>query len=155
MHLPTLASTALMSRAIDPLSHWPDYSKDKFPPFPSMTNPDGSNITIENLRGTRLYGWKGCEVQESKAIATAFSDFNKLATPLASSIDWAGEIAEDFWGKNEGKNRVPDDRRTQIQQIYKAQQQMYAIGWNFYPPNWWQSLWIEVCQLLCVRSTYS
>jgi hypothetical protein len=45
---------------------------------------------------------------------------------------------------NEGKNRVPDDRRKQIQQIFQAQQQMYAIGWHLLPP-YWTSLWIEVC----------
>ena len=112
----------------DPLANGPDYSKDKVPPYPSLTNANGSNITVENLRGTRLYGWKDCDVDESKAIASAFDDMYKLANPLASQIDWAGEIAEDFWGKNEGRNKVPDDRRTQIQQIFKAQQQTYAIG---------------------------
>ena len=129
----------------DPLAHGPDYSRDKFPPHPSLTDSNGSNITVENLRGTRLYGWKGCEVDETKAIASAFDDMYKLAKPLASKIDWAGEIAVDFWGKNEGLNKVPDDRRTQIQQIFKAQQQMYAIGWHIFPP-YWSSLWIEVCR---------
>ena len=127
----------------DPLTNTPDYSRDKFPPYPSLKNADGSNITIENLRGTRLYGWKGCEVDDSKAIAAAFDDFYKLAAPLSSKIDWAGTIAEDFWGKNAGKNKVPNNRRTQIQQIFKAQQQMYAIGWHVLPP-YWTSLWIEV-----------
>jgi hypothetical protein len=122
----------------------PDYSKDKFPPYPSLTNADGSNITIENLRGTRLFGWKGCEVKDTKAIAEAYDDFYKLANPLSSKIDWVSEVAQDFWGMNEGKNRVPDDRRKQIQQIFQAQQQMYAIGWHLLPP-YWTSLWIEVC----------
>lgn len=143
MHLPTLASTLLLSRAED-RSKWPDYSKDKFPPYPSMKNADGTDLTIENLRGTRLYGWTGCEVDETKAIAAAFDDFHKLADPLAASIDWSDEVAQDFWGKHVGKDRVSDDRRKQIQQIYQAQQQMYAHGWAFYPPNYWQSLWIEV-----------
>ncbi|OAL55012.1 hypothetical protein IQ07DRAFT_584144 [Pyrenochaeta sp. DS3sAY3a] len=143
MHLPTLASTLLLPRAPDPLANQPDWSKDKFPPYPSMTNPDGTNITIENLRGTRLFGWKGCEVEETKIIAEAFDDFYKLAQPLSSGIDWASEVAEDFWGKNEGPNRVPDDRRKQILQVFQAQQQMYAIGWHLLPP-YWTSLWIEV-----------
>lgn len=34
----------------------PDFSNDPFPPYPPVKNPDDSNITIENLRGTRLYG---------------------------------------------------------------------------------------------------
>jgi hypothetical protein len=151
MHLPTLASTLLLSRAED-RSKWPDYSKDKIPPYPSMTNADGSNLTIDNIRGTRLYGWKGCEPDESKAIAAAFDDFHKLADPLASKIDWADDPALDFWGKNEGKDKVPDDRRKQIQQIFQAQQQMYARGWAFYPPNYWQSLWIEVSWLSLTKS---
>jgi hypothetical protein len=144
MYLPSLASTLLLSRAVDPVKDRPDFSKDKFPPYPAMTNADGSSISIENLRGTRLYGWKGCEPDESKAIAAAFDDFYKLANPLSSKIDWASEVAQDFWGKNDGPNRVPDDRRKQIQQIFQAQQQMYAIGWHVLPP-YWTSLWIEVC----------
>lgn len=134
----------------DPLANGPDYSNDKFPPYPPLTSADGSNITAENLRGTRLYGWKGCEVEDTIAIASAFDDMYKLANPLASQIDWADEISEDFRGKNQGKNRVPDDRRTQIQQIFKAQQQMYAIGWHILPP-YWTSLWIEVCRPCLTR----
>lgn len=134
-----MASTLLLSRSEDPLAKQPNWSKDKFPPYPSMTNVDGSNITVENLRGTRLYGWKGCEVDDMKDIAAAFDDFYKLASPLAYNIDWASEVAEDFWGNN----KVPDYRRTQIQQIFRAQQQMYAIGWHL-PPPYWTSLWIEV-----------
>jgi hypothetical protein len=153
MHLPTIASTLLLSRAEDPLAKQPDWSKDKFPPYPSMTNADGSNITVENLRGTRLFGWKGCEVDDTKAIAAAFDDFYKLASPLASNIDWASEVAEDFWGKNTGNNKVPEYRRTQIQQIFRAQQQMYAIGWHLLPP-YWTSLWIEVSYCLHVFRMY-
>jgi hypothetical protein len=108
-----------------------------------MTNLDGTNITTQNLRGTRLYGWKGCDVSEAKAIAEAYVDFQKLASPLASNIDWASKTAEDFWGNDKGMHRLPDDRRRQIQQIFQAQQQMYAIGWHLLPP-WWKSLWIEV-----------
>lgn len=143
MHLPSLASTLLLSRAVDPVKDRPDFSKDAIPPYPPLNNADGSSISIENLRGTRLYGWKGCSRPDAQSIAEAFNDFNKLASPLASGIDWASEVAEDFWGKNAGPNRVPDDRRKQIQQIFQAQQQMYAIGWHALPP-YWTSLWIEV-----------
>lgn len=145
----TILFTQAYAQDQDPLANGPDYSQDEFPPYPSLTNADGSNITIDNLRGTRLYGWKGCGAYESKAIAEAFDDFYKLANPLSSTINWADEVTQDFWGRNEGVNRVPDSRRTQIQQIFKAQQQMYAIGWHLLPP-YWTSLWIEVC---CARRT--
>jgi hypothetical protein len=134
MHLLVLTSALLLGRAQDPLTNRPDYFKDQFPPYPPMINADGTDIAIENLRGTRLYGWKGCAVDETKVIAEAFDDFYKLANPLSSKIDWASEVAEDFWGKNEGENKVPDERRKQIQQIFQAQQQMYAIGWHLLPP---------------------
>jgi hypothetical protein len=147
MHLP-LASTLLLSRA-DLINNRPDYSRDAIPLYPSMREADGSDISVDNLRGTRLYGWKGCTSSDADAIAGAFDDFSKLAKPLGASIDWAGEIAEDFWGKNEGKYRVPDERRKQIQQIFQAQQQMYAIGWHISPP-YWTSLWIEVCHSFIV-----
>lgn len=138
---------AALTVAIDPLSNTPDYSKNLYPPYPPMTNLDGSNVTIDNLRGTRLFGWDGCHPTEQKQIVEAFNDFYKLADPLSGQIDWAGEVAQDFWGANDGKNRVPDDRRTQIQQIFKAQQQMYAVVWHLLPP-WWLSLWIEVLYIL-------
>jgi hypothetical protein len=52
-----------------PLEFGVDYTNDSFPPYPPLTNPDGSDINVVNLRGTRLYGWKGCDVSEDKAIA--------------------------------------------------------------------------------------
>lgn len=117
--VPILALLLGFAQAItvsnDPWDHAPDFSKDPFPPYPPLKNPDGSNITIENLRGTRLFGWKGCSSSDSKAIAEAFDDFHKLADPLASNLDWSAEPAADFWGRNNGPNRVPDERRTQIQ----------------------------------------
>lgn len=34
----------------------PDFSKDLFPPFPNVHNPDRSNISTEKWRGTYLFG---------------------------------------------------------------------------------------------------
>src|SRR5215472_14675882 len=61
----------------------PDYSQDPFPPYPPLQNPDGSNITIENLRGTRLYGWTDCGVNERNDITEAWNDFHTLASQPA------------------------------------------------------------------------
>ena len=99
----------------NPWDDAPDFSKDPFPPYPPLKNADGSNISTENLRGTRLYGWKGCERDDARAIAEAFDDFYKLASPLASNIDWDGLPAKDFWGAYSGQHRVSDARRSQIQ----------------------------------------
>lgn len=38
----------------------PDWSKDPFPPYPPLTNPDGNLIDAQNVRGTRLFGYTGC-----------------------------------------------------------------------------------------------
>ena len=117
--LGALSSFLLIERCIavsdNPWDDAPDFSNDPFPPYPPLKNPDGSNISTENLRGTRLYGWKGCNVPEQKAIAEAFDDFYKLANPLSSNINWDGRPATDFWGAADGPNRVSDTRRTQIQ----------------------------------------
>jgi hypothetical protein len=45
----------------------PDFSKDSFPPYPDLKNPDGSNITVQNLRGVHLFGWKAAIVQKVRA----------------------------------------------------------------------------------------
>src|SRR6187402_2513262 len=75
----------------------PDFSKDQFPPYPSLKNPDGSNITIESLRGTHLFGWKGCETEEVNAISQAYNDFYELARQpvVYNSIDWTSQAAID------------------------------------------------------------
>lgn len=94
----------------------PDYSQDPFPPYPSLQNADGSNITIENLRGTRLYGWTDCGVTERNAITEAWNDFHTLASQpsVYQDIDWTDQAATDFWGASRGTNVIPDERRTQI-----------------------------------------
>ncbi|KAI9674471.1 MAG: hypothetical protein M1817_001809 [Caeruleum heppii] len=125
----------------------PDFPKDKFPPYPSVLNPDGSKIDVKNLRGTKLFGWKGCEPDDQKAIASAFDDFHKLVSlsEVSSSIDWNDQAAKDFFGAASGRNQIPDDRRKQIQQIFEASRQMYQLYWDWEPP-WlsWKFLWIEV-----------
>ena len=38
-----------------PLDYAPDFSKDPFPPWPDVKNPDGSDIETQNWRGTKLF----------------------------------------------------------------------------------------------------
>jgi hypothetical protein len=110
---------SLFSRAIADVTVW-DYAPDFgtiAPPYPDLKNPDGSNITIANLRGTHLFGWKGCEKEEVNEITTAYNDFYTLAQQLSvyNNIDWKSQAATDFWGPSSGVNVVPDDTRKEIQ----------------------------------------
>ncbi|KAI9892736.1 MAG: hypothetical protein M1814_001156 [Vezdaea aestivalis] len=130
----------------------PDYSKDKFPPYPGVTKDgsvtDGSFPSTLNLRPTRLFGWKGCEKDDTNAIAGAYNDFYTLSqqSELWDKIDWNSQAAKDFWGPASGRNALKDERKTEIGQIYKAAQQIYSRIWSGEPP--WipnlKSLWIEV-----------
>lgn len=58
-----LPSTTLTSASptFNPTDYSPD---DPFPPYPPLTYDNGTNITIQALRGTRLYGWKGKQTAE-------------------------------------------------------------------------------------------
>lgn len=101
----------------NPLDYAPDMSGDEFPPYPSMSNSDGSNITAQNLRGVRLFGWKGCSTPDVKTISDAFDDFEKIATieALYKNIDWTAQAATDIWGHGSGNKAVTDARKAQIQ----------------------------------------
>jgi hypothetical protein len=96
----------------------PDFSKDPFPPYPSLQNPDGSNITLENLRGTRLFGWWGCTGERAKLIQEAYNDFYKLSNQLEvyNKIDWKGPAAQDFFAvDDDAKNQhIPQNTRDEI-----------------------------------------
>jgi hypothetical protein len=101
----------------NPLDYAPDTSKDPFPPYPPMQNADGSNITVQNLRGTRLFGWKGCSSTDVKLITEAYNDFQILAKQEAlwKNIDWNSQAVKDIWGHGEGRKALTDERKTQIQ----------------------------------------
>jgi hypothetical protein len=105
----------------------PDYSKDKFPPYPPLAGPDG-RIVIENLRGTRLYGWKGCEAKETNLITEAWDDFHKLADQLevSNNIGFNEQSAREFWGASSGRNALSQDTKKQI--LRKSQPGLKA-GW--------------------------
>ena len=72
----------------------PLFQNDSIPPYPSLTNSNGDPLSIESLRGTHLFGWKGCTNEEANMIAVAYDDFYKLAQEpaLYSSIDWSDPV---------------------------------------------------------------
>ena len=73
----------------------PDFSHDQIQPYPSLKNPDGSNVTIENLRGIRLFGFKGCSNHNANAIDVAYNDFYKLANQeeVYNQISWDDQVS--------------------------------------------------------------
>lgn len=95
----------------------PDFSNDAIPPYPPVKNPDGSNITTDNWRSTKLYGWKGCTNHESNEITNAYNDFDTMVNVDGTwqNIDWKSKAATDFWGPSSGRFQVPDNTRTEIQ----------------------------------------
>ena len=77
MRYPSLLNAALLVRGIVADTVWdyaPDLSRTKDPVYPSLTNADGSNITVENLRGTHLFGFDGCGGPQQAAIIQAYND---------------------------------------------------------------------------------
>lgn len=73
----------------------PDFSKDQIQPYPSFKEPNGSNLTTDNLRGARLFGYKGCGNDEANNIAEAYNDFYKLANQVTvyNKIDWSDQVS--------------------------------------------------------------
>jgi len=83
--IPHAISGPIPDKSPNPLTGAPDFSKDPFPPYPSI-----DNITTKSIRGTRLYGWKGCAHEETQKIAEAYDDFYTLAQQpdVYNNIDW-------------------------------------------------------------------
>ena len=103
------------------LDNWwdyaPDFSHDTIPPYPSLKDDNGKNITIDSIRGTHLFGWKGCdEGDRDKVIKSAYNSFFTLADQLSVSnnIKWDSDAAIDFFGPADGKYKIPDGTRTEI-----------------------------------------
>ena len=100
-----------------PLDYGPDFSKDPFPPYPDVMNPDGSNITVENWRGVRLFGWKGCDSGAQSIIVETMKHFHTLADQKAlwKDIDWDPPAARDIWGHSDDPRKaVLDNIKPQI-----------------------------------------
>jgi len=99
-----------------PLDYAPDFSKDPFPPWPNVYNDNGSNITTENWRGTKLFGWKGCDGEEQRIIVETMKQFYKLAQQEAlwKDIDWDSQAAKEIWGHGTGNKEIFDNVKLQI-----------------------------------------
>ena len=89
----------------------PDYSNDTFPPYPSLTDP-----TVQNFRGTRLFGWNGCLSPEVSIITEAYNDMYKISNLPSNyqNIDWMSPAAKEFFGPRSGQYKLTDDVKTQI-----------------------------------------
>ncbi|KAL2813095.1 hypothetical protein BJX63DRAFT_231074 [Aspergillus granulosus] len=92
---------------VTPWGYAPDYSNDPFPPYPPVTNEDSSRINASNLRGTRLFGWKGCSLAEKDIIIDTWKDFYKLAQQdvLHTNFDWKHQAMADFGVQSPAKIR--------------------------------------------------
>lgn len=118
-------------RAAQAWAEAPDFSTDSDPPYPPIKNEDGSNITIENLRGARLFGWDGCNTDQKKNIPDAWADFHSLVSQdgIKDNIDWKGQAAQEFFGAAEGKP-FPREVQAHIQHIYQAAEAMWIHWWT-------------------------
>jgi hypothetical protein len=86
----------------DSLTVWdygPDYYRDEVLPYPPLKNTDGSNITIDKIRGTRLFGWTGCGDKWSQ-MSDSWNEFHDIVKEedIYKNMDWRGKPARDFWG---------------------------------------------------------
>ncbi|KAI3546569.1 hypothetical protein CSPX01_04224 [Colletotrichum filicis] len=136
----------------DPLILWdyaPVYAQDSNPPYPPLKNDDESDIAIENLRETRLFGFYQCDTETFSNIKNGWRDFNRLSLMdrLSSNIDWNSQGINEFFGQGDQKT-LSDDKKRQIQNIFYYTSQMWTHWWTDWgPPNYidsWQYLWIEV-----------
>ncbi|KAK1518258.1 hypothetical protein CABS01_05792 [Colletotrichum abscissum] len=140
----------------DPLILWdyaPVYAQDSNPPYPPLKNDDESDIAIENLRETRLFGFYQCDTETFSNIKNGWRDFNRLSLMdrLSSNIDWNSQGINEFFGQGDQKT-LSDDKKRQIQNIFYYTSQMWTHWWTDWgPPKYidsWQYLWIEVsCSL--------
>ncbi|EEP77720.1 predicted protein [Uncinocarpus reesii 1704] len=125
----------------------PDPSKDQIPAFPPLLD-DINDVSVKYSRPTQLYGWKGCGDDEKKAIAEAYRDFQLLASQpdVFESIDWNHQAAKDFWGPVKGDGRVTDEKRKEIQEIFRSTERIYRNWWSMKPLSLPEprALWIEV-----------
>lgn len=106
------ATIALRAVAESVWDYAPNFSDDPFPPYPPLTNPDGTNISVTNLRGTHLFKFKGCTADKKRGIEEAYVDFHNLASQagVSSYIDWTSPAAIDFWGSD-----IPENTQKEIQ----------------------------------------
>lgn len=99
----------------------PDLSKYKFDPYPPLKDDKGNQLDAANVRGTRLFGYEGCDSPAKDAINAAYNDFYKLShlDGLYANFDWKGQAAREVWG-SEVSQKAPlnDERKEEIQLMY-------------------------------------
>jgi hypothetical protein len=98
----------------------PDLSKYKFDPYPPLKDDKGNQFDAANVRGTRLFGYDGCDSQATKIINAAYDDFYKLShlDGLYKNFNWKGQAAKEFWGSDVSPKAPLDDvRKEEIQRM--------------------------------------
>ena len=145
----------------NPLDYAPDFYQDPFPPWPRVTNTDDSNITVQNWRGTKLFGWKGYDKGARDIIVETMQSFYTLAQQEAlwKNVDWDSTAAKEIWGHaTDNKRMISDNTKAQIKRkcfrhsiaglklitywlidVYEPTQQMYDKNW-WVPPYIWDPL---------------
>jgi len=99
----------------------PDLSKYEFDPYPPLKDDQGNQIDTANVRGTRLFGYEGCDRPAKDAINTAYDDFYKLShlDGLYANFDWKGQAAREFWGSDVApKAPLNDGTKEEIRRKY-------------------------------------
>jgi len=99
----------------------PDLSKYEFDPYPPLKDDRGNQIDAANVRGTRLFGYEGCDRPAKDAINTAYDDFYKLShlDGLYANFDWKGQAAREFWGSDVApKAPLNDGTKEEIRRKY-------------------------------------
>ncbi len=109
------------SATVAPKGPPPDLATFSEPVYPPL--PDGwdNNVTLKNLLGTRLFGFVGCNKDQSDAIRGAYYDFNTLVTQTSVNypIDWTDQAATEFWGPSAGKkNYVLSDETKRTIEVW-------------------------------------
>ena len=95
----------------NPLEYAPDFYQDPFPPWPSVTNADGFNKTVQNWLGTKLFGWKGCDKGAQDIIVETMQSFYFLAQQEASwkNVDCDSTAAKEICGHATANKRMISD----------------------------------------------
>ena len=106
-----------------PIDEAPDTSDDQFQPYPAL-----SEI---GTRGTRLFEYGGCNIQQTITINEAFDDQNQLVSldGTNSKIDWAHQSAIDFFGPSRGKYQLTKKAKSDIESVLNAASKVhYSIS---------------------------
>ena len=72
----------------------PKFKDDSIQPYPDLKGPNGKELTIKELRGVHLFGFKGCTEGKGKAIKESYDDFYELANQpeLYDQINWSDKV---------------------------------------------------------------